>query len=68
VTVVGIVIGAVCAFQTTRLMGYLLYEVDPRDPAVFAVALAVIALAAAAACIVPALRATRTDPLQALRG
>ena len=68
VTGVGIVIGVACALQTTRLMGYLLYEVDPRDPAVFAVALAVITLAAAAACTVPALRATRTDPLQALRG
>ena len=68
VTVIGVIAGAACAFETTRLMGYLLYQVSPRDPAVFAAALVVVTVSAAAACVIPAWRATRTDPVQALRG
>ena len=68
VTVIGVIAGAACAFETTRLMGYLLYQVSPRDPAVFAAALVVVTVSAAAACLIPAWRATRTDPVQALRG
>jgi predicted permease len=68
VTAVGLAVGLVCAFETTRLMGYLLYEVDPRDPFVFVTALVVVTVSAASACAIPALRATRTDPLQVLRG
>jgi predicted permease len=67
VTAVGIAVGAGAAFETTRLMGYVLYQVSPRDPLVFASAMIVVTASAAAACIVPAVRATRTDPLQALR-
>ena len=63
----GVLLGAVAAFETTRLMGYLLYEVSPRDPVAFGQALAVIAAASIAACVLPAWRATRTDPLRALR-
>jgi putative ABC transport system permease protein len=64
----GVVAGAVAAFQVTRLMGYLLYKVSPRDPLAFGLAFVVITVAALAACFVPAWRATRTDPLGALRG
>jgi ABC-type antimicrobial peptide transport system permease subunit len=64
----GVVLGAVAALQLTRLMGYLLYKVSPRDPVVFGAAFAVLAVASLAACFVPAWRATRTDPLGALRG
>jgi predicted permease len=67
VTIAGIVVGAAAAFETTRLMGYLLYEVSPIDPLVFGASIGVVVAAAAAACAVPALRATRTDPLQVLR-
>ena len=67
-TIAGVVVGAGAAFETTRLMGYLLYEVNPLDPVVFAAAVAVVAAAATSACIAPAVRATRTDPLHALRG
>jgi putative ABC transport system permease protein len=67
VTACGLAIGLGCALETTRLMGYLLFQVSPRDPAAFAVALGTVSLAALAACALPALRATRTDPLQALR-
>jgi len=67
VTAIGVAAGAACAFGTTRLMGYLLYQVSPRDPIVFAAALLVVAVSAAVTCLIPAWRATRTDPLQALR-
>jgi macrolide transport system ATP-binding/permease protein len=64
----GIMIGGLAAFQVTRLMGYLLYQVSPRDPLAFGAALIVIGVASMTACLVPAWRATRTDPLHALRG
>ena len=66
-TAAGIVIGAVAAVMLTRLMGNLLYKVNPRDPVAFGLALAVIAMASVAACFLPAWRATRIDPVQALR-
>jgi len=66
-TALGAAIGIAVAFQTTRLMGYLLYKVNPRDPTTFAAAVAVVTLAALTACAAPARRATRTDPIQALR-
>ena len=66
-TVAGIVIGAVAALILTRLMGNLLYKVSPRDPLAFGTAFAVIAIASLAACFVPAWRATRIDPVHALR-
>jgi predicted permease len=66
-TAAGIVIGAVAAVILTRLMGTLLYKVSPRDPIAFGLALLVIASASFAACFLPAWRATRIDPVQALR-
>jgi len=67
-TAAGLATGLACAVATTRLMGYLLYQVSPLDPSTFAAAIAVVALAGLAACIAPVRRATRTDPIQALRG
>ena len=64
----GVVVGLVAALQVTRLLGYLLYKVSPRDPLAFGSALVVITVASLVACFVPAWRATRTDPLRALRG
>jgi predicted permease len=63
----GVAAGVAAAFGLTRLMGYLLFEVSPRDPGAFGSALAVIGATAAVACVVPAFRATRIDPLRALR-
>lgn len=66
-TATGIIVGATIALAGTRLLGYLLYKVSPRDPLAFGSAFAVMIVAALAACFVPALRATRTDPVRALR-
>jgi ABC-type antimicrobial peptide transport system permease subunit len=66
-TTTGIVIGIVLALLITRLLGNLLYQVSPRDPLAFAAAFAVMTLASTAACFLPAWRATRTDPIRALR-
>ncbi len=66
-TLTGIAIGAGAAWELARLMGYLLYQVSPRDPAIFAAATTVLGGAAVIACLVPALRAMRTDPIAALR-
>ncbi len=66
-TTTGIIIGVALALLLTRLLGNLLYLVSPRDPMAFAAAFAVMTLASVAACFLPAWRATRTDPIRALR-
>src|SRR6266478_1157350 len=63
----GVAIGAAVALGLTRLLGSLLYKVSPRDPLAFGSAFVVMRIAALAACLLPAWRATRTDPVQALR-
>jgi len=63
----GIALGLTCAWGVTRLMTSLLFEVKPADaPTFFGVALLFCAVALAA-CYVPARRATRVDPMVALR-
>jgi len=66
-TIVGIVIGGAAALLLTRLMGNLLYKVSPRDPIAFGSALVVLIAVALLACFLPARRATRIDPVRALR-
>jgi len=66
-TASGIAIGAIGAIVLTRLMGDLLYKISPHDPLAFGMAFAVITIASLAACFLPAWRATRIDPVQALR-
>jgi predicted permease len=63
----GVLLGAAVALGLTRLMGNMLYRVSPRYPLAFGGAFAVMTVAALAACCLPALRATRTDPARALR-
>lgn len=48
-------------------VGNLLYKVSPHDPLAFGAALVVMMIASTAACLLPAWRAIRTDPAQALR-
>jgi predicted permease len=66
-TGVGIVLGGAAALSTTRLLGYLLYKVSPRDPLSFLSALGVMTVTGIVACLLPAWRAARIDPLSALR-
>jgi predicted permease len=66
-TTTGIIIGIALALFLTRLLGDLLYQESPRDPLAFAAAFAVMIVASTAACFLPAWRATRTDPMRALR-
>ena len=66
-TIAGIAIGGAAALLLTRLMGNLLYKVSPRDPIAFGLALIILLAVALIACLLPARRATRVDPVQALR-
>lgn len=66
-TAAGIAIGGAGALLLSRYLRSLLYGVDVRDPASIALAVAAITLVALAACVIPARRATRADPVTALR-
>ena len=66
-TAIGVALGVVGALFLTRFFANLLYKVSPRDPLAFGLALLVMATASFAACFFPAWRATRTDPVRALR-
>jgi putative ABC transport system permease protein len=65
--VVGVVIGLAGAVVLTRVMRSLLYNVDTGSPMAFAAALLVMTAAALAACVLPAVRASKTSPARALR-
>ena len=64
----GLVIGLAGAAAMTRVMRGLLYEVAPLDPATFVGATVLLLTVAALACLIPATRATRIPPSEALRG
>jgi putative ABC transport system permease protein len=64
---VGLALGLVAALFLTTLIRALLFNVSPTDPMTLALVGGVMAVVAAAACVVPAWRATRVDPIVVLR-
>jgi predicted permease len=64
---VGMAVGLALALGVSRVMSVVLFDVQPRDPLVFGAVVAVLTAAGLAACLLPARRATRVDPLIALR-
>jgi putative ABC transport system permease protein len=67
VVAAGAVIGFAGAVATSRLMRSLLFGVEPLDPAALLVSPLLLAVIAVAACVLPAVRAARTDPAVCLR-
>jgi putative ABC transport system permease protein len=66
-TLTGITIGLLSAFALSRVLGTLLFEVSARDPVTYSVVGVMLTLVAMLACYIPAARATRIDPVIALR-
>ncbi|HEY7028192.1 MAG TPA: hypothetical protein VH438_11325, partial [Gemmatimonadales bacterium] len=66
-TLIGVVLGAVGAAIAGRALGKLLYGITPTDPVTFAAVALLLTAIAAIACYLPARRATRVDPMVALR-
>ena len=67
ITGVGLILGLAAAATATRHLEALLFGVAPLDPMTFAVVAVVLAGVTTTAALIPALRATRIDPLVALR-
>jgi putative ABC transport system permease protein len=66
-TATGLVMGALIAWSVTRAMSALLYGVEAGDPVTFAAVIVMLGLVSIAACAIPAIRASRVDPMLVLR-
>ncbi len=67
VIAIGVVAGVAGAYASARMINSMLYEVGPQDPLTLSVMVAATMIIAFAACLLPAFRATRVDPMTALR-
>jgi len=67
VAVPGVMLGAIIALVAGKWLGPLLFEVSPRDPQVITAVVATLIIVAVAASWIPATRASRVDPNEALR-
>jgi ABC-type antimicrobial peptide transport system permease subunit len=65
--VIGLMIGLIAAFGVTRVLRAVLVGVSPNDPVTFLAVVVVLMLAGVLGCAIPARRATRVDPVVALR-
>ncbi|PYK54267.1 MAG: hypothetical protein DME48_08735, partial [Verrucomicrobia bacterium] len=65
--VVGLIAGLTAALALARLLASQLYQVSAYNPLLFSATLAILGTAGFLACLLPARRATRVDPIQALR-
>jgi putative ABC transport system permease protein len=63
----GIAAGLVLSLWLTRVMSHLLYQLSPSDPLTFAGVIVAVVMLGGLACVIPAYRATRVDPMLALR-
>jgi ABC-type antimicrobial peptide transport system permease subunit len=64
---IGVIVGTAAAFGLTRLLTTLLFEVQPTDATIFATVAVGSFLITVLACSIPARRATKVNPLKALR-
>jgi putative ABC transport system permease protein len=67
VALLGCALGVAAALPGTRVLRGMLFGVEPTDPATYAAIVAIALATAAAACWIPARRAARVDPAEALR-
>ena len=64
---IGLALGLTLAFGVSRVVALIMFDVEPRDPAVFTTIVITILSVGLLASLIPALRATRVDPGVALR-
>ncbi|MCP3963393.1 MAG: ABC transporter permease, partial [bacterium] len=64
---IGVAVGVLAALASSRWLTSMLYETAPTSPAIYATTSAALLAAVAVACLIPAMRATRVDPIVALR-
>jgi ABC-type antimicrobial peptide transport system permease subunit len=67
ITIAGLAMGTVVALATTRVLTALLFEISPNDPAILAAVIVILWTTGVLASFMPALRASRADPVDALR-